>query len=177
MMNAASSHVTGSTIYNLGEVSPGETFCNVILIAPVGSGNLTIGYNKIPGDNHQLPPGMNDSVTVPVHLKVTNPANKTVLEEDIVTPGTFQMEFSARGEYKVYLTNNGNQRTSIPIGTTFEMGNPQNREADKYLLALFLTVTGVVCISAGVIIGLISKRFTKKTKPKSIEKQAWSSTS
>ena len=175
MMNAASSHVTGIIIYNSGEVNPGETFCNVILIGPVGSGNLTIGYNKLPGGSHQLPPGVNDSVTVPIHLKVTNPANQTVLEKDIVTPGTFQMEFSTRGEYKVYLTNNGNQRTPIPVGTTFEMGNPQNREADKYTLAVLLTITGVICISAAMVISLLSKRFWKRANSKSVEKQTWSS--
>jgi hypothetical protein len=111
---------------------------------------------------------MNDSVTVPVHLKVTDPANRTLLEQDMVTPGTFPIEFKTRGEYRVYLTNNGNEKSPIPIGTTFELGNPQNREADKYLLAIVLTMSGAVFIAAGLTMKFASKKL-KNTNSKSKE--------
>jgi hypothetical protein len=170
-VNAASSHVTGNSTYNQGEVSPGETSCNVIIIGPVGSGNLTVGYHQIPGSHGTLPPEMNASVSVPVHLKVTDPANHTLLEQDTVTPGMFPIDFTTRGEYKVYLTNNGNERNAIPIGTTFEMDNPQNREADKYLLSVVLTAGGAVCIAIGLILNFISRRFGKSVISKSTENQ------
>ena len=170
-MNAASSHVIGSSIYASGEVSPGETSCNVLLMAPVGQGNLTIGYNKSPGSRQQLPSWMNESVTAPIHLKVTDPANQTLLEQDIVTPGTFPIEFKTRGQYNVYITNNGKMAITIPIGTTFEMGNPQNREADKYLLSLLLIAAGAVCTVVGLTVNLVSKRLVNKASSKSSKKQ------
>jgi hypothetical protein len=171
LVNAASSHVTGASIYNQGEVSPGETSCNVIIIGPVGSGNLTVGYRQVPGSHGTLPPGMNASVSVPVHLKVTDPANHTSLEQDTVTPGMFPIEFTTRGEYNVYLTNNGNERYALPIGTTFEMDNPQNREADKYLLSVVLTAGGPVCIAIGLILNFTSRRFVKSVISKNTENQ------
>ncbi len=168
-MNAASSHVTGSSIYNLGAISPNETFCNIILTAPVGSGNLTVGYFSQPGSNRQMPPGMNATVTVPIHLKVTDPAERTLLEQDVVTPCILPIEFETRGEYRVYLTNNGNEKVSIPIGTEFEMGNSQNREADKYLLASVLTAAGAFFLAASVTTNFLLKRLRKGTNSKSNE--------
>ena len=158
MLNAASSHAIGSSIYNQGEVNPGETSCNVLFMAPLGAGNLTVGYNKDPASSQQLPTWMNESVVVPVHLKVTNPANQTLIEQDIVTPATFPIKFDTRGEYRVYLTNNGQERSPLPVGTTFELNNPQNREADKYQLSLFLIAAGTVCIVAGLALNFVSKR-------------------
>jgi hypothetical protein len=175
-MNAASSHVTGSSVFASREVSPNETVCYALLMAPVGSGNLTVGSNNLPSTTHQqLPFWLNESVVLPVHLKVTDPTNRILIEQDIITPYTCPIEFSARGEYRVYLTNNGNESTSIPIGTAFEMHNSQNREADKYLLALLLTGAGVVCLAIGLIAGLLAQSFSKNSISANKEKQHWRS--
>jgi hypothetical protein len=169
MLNAASSHVIGSSITAQGTVNPGETSCNVLFMAPVGHGNFTVGYNKDPDRNWtQLPPGMNATVVLPVHLRITDPTGQTLLEQDIVTPASFPINFDTRGEYKVYLTNNGSEQSAIPIGTKFELNNPQNREADKYSLSLSLIAVGAVCTIAGLALNLVSKKLGK-THSKSVK--------
>jgi hypothetical protein len=158
MINAASSHVAASSIASYFTVNPEETSCYVLFMAPVGHGNFTVGYNKDPDFTRQnLPPGIPENVTLPVHLKVTDPAGQTRLEKDIVTPASFPLNFDMRGEYKVYLTNNGNESSAIPIGAKFEMNNPQNREADKYLLSCSLIAVGTICVAVGLTLTLVSK--------------------
>ena len=158
MLNAASSHVTGSATVSQITLNPEETSGYVLFMAPVGRGNFTVGYNKDPDWTRQnLPPGIPETVVLHVHLKVTDPAGQTLLEQDIVTPAIFPVNFDTRGEYKVYLTNNGNESSSMPIGIKFEMNNPQNREADKYLLSWMLIAVGAVCIAVGLTLNLVSK--------------------
>jgi hypothetical protein len=158
MLNAASSHVARSSIASYWTVNPDETSCYVLFMAPVGHGNLTVGYNKDPDWTRQnLPPEIPETVVLPVHLKVTDPAGQTLLEQDIVTPAIFPLDFDTRGEYKVYLTNNSNESSSIPIGTKFVMNNPQNREADKYLLSCTLIAVGAVVVAVGLTLNLVSK--------------------
>ncbi len=162
MLNAASSHVTGSAIASKGTLNPEETSGYVLFMAPIGHGNFTVGYNKDPNRNWtQLPPGIPETVVLPVHLKITDPTGQVLLEQDIVTPAIFPLNFDTRGEYNVYLTNNGNESSSMPIGTQFEMNNPQNREADKYLLASSLIAIGAVITLAGLTVNLVSKRLSK----------------
>jgi hypothetical protein len=157
MINAASPHVSLLTNSVDGEVDQGETYCKVLFMAPVGKGNLTVGYNIPPGRNSTLSLFLPDYVVLPVHLKVIDPAGRTLLEQDIVTPAIFPINFDTRGEYKVYLTNNGPERSGIGIGTMFESNNPQNREADKYLLSWMLIAVGAVCIAVGLTLNLVSK--------------------
>ncbi len=158
MLNAASSHVSGSAIASTITLKPEETSGYVLFMAPVGHGNFTVGYNKDPNRNWtQLPPGIPETVVLPVHLKITDPTGQTLLEQDIVTPAIFPLNFDARGEYRVYITNNGNESSSMPIGTQFEMNNPQNREADKYLLSCTLIAIGGVCIAVGLTLNLVTK--------------------
>ncbi|MFA5572944.1 MAG: hypothetical protein WDA42_07530 [Candidatus Bathyarchaeia archaeon] len=146
----------GYNIYNSGEVDVSETFCNVILIAPVGSGNITLGIFRAP--DTEAPPGFTDTVTLPVHVKVLDPANQTILEQDTITPSYLPIDFRLRGEYKVYLTNNGEERSAIPIGLQFEEGSRQNIEADKHLLAITLTLLGITLLVIGLLIKSPLKR-------------------
>jgi hypothetical protein len=157
MINAASSHV--SLISNAvdGEIDPGETSCKVLFMAPVGKGNLTVGYNIPPGRSSALSQFLPEYVVLPVNLKVIDPAGQTLLEKDIITPAISQINFDTRGEYKVYLTNNGSERSGIGIGTMFESNNPQNREADKYLLSCTLIAVGAVVVAVGLTLNLVSK--------------------
>ena len=163
-MNASSEHVPRAATYNFGEVQVNQTYSYVMMIAPVGPGNLTVGYFSIPGVVRPAgagspPPGLfPESVTLPVHVKAVDPVNNILVEKDIVTPGSFTVDFKIRGNYYVYLTNHGNETSPIPIGVTFEEGNLQNREADKYLLGIILTGAGVVFICTRLVIQLVSKQ-------------------
>lgn len=98
-----------------------------------------------------------DYVVLPVHLKVVDPAGQTLLEQDIVTPAIFPINFDTRGEYKIYLTNNGSERSGIGIGLMFQSNNPQNREADKYLLSCTLIAVGAVVVAVGLTLNLVIK--------------------
>jgi hypothetical protein len=158
MLNAASSHVAGSVIASTITLNPEETSGYALFMAPVGHGNFTVGYNKDPNRNWtQLPPGIPETVVLPVHLKITNPTGQTLLEQDIVTPAIFPLNFDARGDYKVYITNHGDESSSMPIGTQFEMNNPQNREADKYALSLMLIAVGACAVAVGLTLNLVTK--------------------
>ncbi len=158
MLNAASSHVTRSAIVSQITVNPEETSGYVLFIAPVGHGNFTVGYNRDPDWVRQnLPPGIPETVVLPVHLKITGPTGQTLLEKDTVTPAIFPLNFDARGEYRVYITNNGNESSSMPIGIKFEQNNPQNREADKYLMSWMLIAVGAVVVAVGLTLNLVTK--------------------
>jgi len=157
LLNASSEHVPLNVIFGRGEVSVNETGGYVMFMAPVGVGNLTVGFLRYPGSFHPAPPGFEDSVVLPVHMKVDDPTNRTIVEQDIVTPYSFEVDFKARGFYKVYLTNKGTETTTIPVGLRFEPNNPQNREADKYLLSILLAALGAILVSAGVVINFVSK--------------------
>ncbi len=157
MLNAASSHVILAHNSVNGEVDPGETSCKVLFMAPVSQGNLTIGYNIPPGRSSTLSEFLPDYVVLPVHLKVVDPAGQTLLEQDIVTPAIFPINFDTRGEYKIYLTNNGSERSGIGIGLMFQSNNPQNREADKYLLSCTLIAVGAVVVAVGLTLNLVIK--------------------
>jgi len=169
-MNASSEHVPQNDIYSLGDVNVKETYCYIISIAPVGPGNITIGFFRYTSTLLSVdapPPGLfADYVILPIHVEIKDPANQTLVNKDIVTPCSFAVDFKTRGDYKVYLTNDGNKSSSIPIGVQFEEGNPQNREADKYLLAEILTASGaaltIISISMAVHFKRIPKIFTKQ---------------
>ncbi len=158
MLNAASSHVTRSATVSQITVNPEETSGYVLFMAPVGHGNFTVGYNRDPDWTRQnLPPGIPETVVLPVHLKITDPTGQTLLEKDTVTPAIFPFNFDTRGEYRVYITNNGNESSSMPIGIKFEQNNPQNREADKYLMSWMLIAVGAVVVAVGLTLNLVSK--------------------
>ena len=155
LMNASSSHVPREKIHCYGSVGVNETQCYIILAAPVGVGNITIGFYRSRGS--VAPPGFDDVVILPVHMKVDDPANQTLAEQDIVTPYSFEVVFKTRGSYKVYVTNKGTEESSIPVGVRFE-GGPQNREKDKLLVSIALTALGAVLISTDMIMRLFSRR-------------------
>jgi len=175
-MNASSEHVPQSAIWGYGEVDVGETKCYILMTAPVGVGNITVGYSRAPNSNTPTgddspPPGLfPDSYVLPVHFEVKDPVNQTIVEEDLVTPGSFEVNFKARGKYTVYITSHGNETSPMPIGVRFEEGNPENREADKYLLSIILTASGATLIVIGLVMRVISNRVNNKNS-KSSEKE------
>lgn len=161
LVNAWTEHLPTEKIYTRGGIAVNETGGYVILIAPVGVGNLTVGFFRSPGSPG--PPGFDDVIVLPIHIKIENPDNQTLIEQDIITPHSFEMDFNRRGHYKVHITNNGTEDSSIPIGLRFEDGNPQNREADKFLLGIILMVLGVIFMTADPFIKF-SKRYLYKTE-------------
>ena len=158
LMNASSSHVSGINSVSYDIMGENETQYYVILTAPVGVANLTIGLQ--PTFDASLPAGFGryNLVEIPVHLKVYDPANQTLAEQDIVTPYSFDVNFKARGSYKVYVTNKGTENSTIPVSVIFERNNPQNREADKFLLSIALTAIGTILIPTSMIMKLVLKR-------------------
>ena len=172
LMNASSPHVTLHANFGVGEVDPNENICYIIHIAPVGPGNITIGESAAdfdrPGRNssNAMPPGMsNQSHGVPVQVKVLNPENQIIVEEDVITPSSHPVIFNTRGQYTVYITNNGNESKPVSVGYRFE-GTFENKEADKYALAITLTAVGAVAICAGVILQLTQKLPSKQLSVK-----------
>ena len=164
LLNVSSVHIPRNAIYNSGDVSVNETYCYVISIAPVGHGNITVGFFRALGSAapENAPSGLfKDFVTLPVQIEVKDTENKTLINNDIVTPGSFPVDFKTRGEYKVYLTNEGNESSPIPIGVQFEEGNLQNREADKYILAETLTLSGATVTIIGITLELLIKQRQK----------------
>jgi hypothetical protein len=141
-----------------------ETKSYILMTAPVGVGNITVGYSRAPNSNTPTgdgapPAGLfPDSYVLPIHFEVKDPANQTLVEEDLVTPGSFEVDFKTRGKYMVYITNHGNKTSPMPIGVSFEEGKPENREADKYLLSITLTIAGAALLVTGVVMKLVSKQ-------------------
>ena len=164
LMNAWSEHVAGNIIYGAVKVNVTETNGYVMYMPPVGVGNLTVGFHRYPESTYPSPPGFVDNVVVPVHMKVDDPANQTIFEQDLVTPQSFEVTFTTRGLYTVYLTNNGNETVHIPIGLRFKQGNPANREADKYLLSILLIALGAVIVVVGFVLNFFKVQKTKPTR-------------
>ncbi|MEM2081121.1 MAG: hypothetical protein QW744_02485 [Candidatus Bathyarchaeia archaeon] len=159
LLNSWSSHVPNYASYSSGDVEANGTLSYSILIAPVGVGNITVGYHQQPGSGIPLPPGMNESVVLPVHIVIKNPANQTLIKEDVVTPCSFQIDFNERGEYTVHITNKGVGASPIPIGLIFlETSGNSNREADKFNLSIILLIFGLALVCIGLIAKVIRKQ-------------------
>ena len=152
LMNASSSHVSGHLSVSYDHLDEGESQSYAILTAPVGPANMCIGLHPQKPWQSDMPPGFHqyDLTDVPVHVKFTDPNNNTIAEKDVITPYCFDVKFNQRGAYTVYVTNNGNATTSMPLGVIFDFHNPDNKEADKYLLSIILTALGALLVTVGI---------------------------
>jgi hypothetical protein len=162
----------------LAFVEPGETFSYGLFMAPVGLGNLVVEGDRLvaPEPSSNVTGGgpvrVDEPPTrvvfeVPVHLVVVSPSNVTLVDTEFVTPHTVQLNFDERGEYIVHVTNMGNESYPIPVSLKFP-GDVVNREADKFLVSVILTVSGVVlfCLGLGISLFLKHKKILKTTKNK-----------
>jgi len=170
LLNAWSEHVPHNVIFGDVGLNVTETDGYVLFLPPVGNGNLTVGFHRYPDTSAPSPPGFGNDVVASVHMKVDDPTNRTIIEEDIVTPHSFEVDFTSRGLYTVYITNNGNETAWIPIGLRFTPYNPQNREADKYILSITLIVLGGVIVVAGLVMNFFGTRKTAKQYSKVLPK-------
>lgn len=160
LLNSWSSHVPNYATYGHGEAQVNKTLTYNVFIAPVGIGNITVGYNKDPTYSFILPPGMNETVVLPIHLLVQSPTNETLLEMDTTTPCSHQIDFNLRGEYTVYLTNKGTKPMSIPIGLVFlETKGNSNRESDKYSISIILAIFGVTLVCIDLLTNFLKKGY------------------
>ena len=156
LLNASSSHMSGRHTVSYDIMDENETQRYAILTAPVGVANLTIGLQQSFATS--LPEGFGsyNLVGIPVHMQVYDPNNQTLAEQDIITPYSLEVVFKTRGSYKVYVTNKGTEKSTIPVTVEFEPRNPQNIEADKFLLSIVLTALGAAIVSAAIVIKFVS---------------------
>lgn len=156
LLNASSSHMAGRHTVSYDIMDENETQYYAILTAPVGVANLTIGLQQT--FDESLPEGFGsyNLVGIPVHMQVYDPNNQTLADQDIITPYTLEIVFKTRGSYKVYVTNKGTEKSTIPVTVEFEPRNPQNIEADKFLFSIVLTALGAVIVSVAIVIKFVS---------------------
>lgn len=164
IFNSSSSHVSGIKTRSFGALDENQAQTYLVMMASVGPANLGIGLQTSRPEG--LPEGLSDSdySDVIVHVKFVDPNNKTIIEENIVTPYTFDVNFKTRGIYTVYVTNKGAEKTNMPLSIIFDLHNPQNKDADKFLLSIVLTVVGAILVVVGVIMNLIMKHTQRKSE-------------
>ncbi|MDR2699377.1 MAG: hypothetical protein LBC12_00910 [Nitrososphaerota archaeon] len=166
MFNFWTAALPRSSIAAFGLINSSETYGYSIFMAPVGLGNLLVGYMRAPSGSISMAP-LPDDVVLPVHLVIVDPSNVTLVNADVITPYSVQIDFDKRGEYVVYVTNQDDKSSAIPIGVEFiEEDGVTHREADKFLVGTILTVSGVVLSFLGLGISLIAKH--KKTDVKTV---------
>jgi hypothetical protein len=155
-------------------VGPDETFVHGLFMAPVGLGNIVVEE-----DVSMFDPEVGDLVdgkfAIPVHLVVVSPSDIVLFDETIVTPYTVQVNFNERGEYVVYITNMADESYSIPFSLKFpQNGDVVNREADKFLVGIILTASGVLlfCLGLSLSVLLKHKKLAKTVTPSAINIQS-----
>lgn len=161
LTHASASHVSGYNTYSY-PLKQNETRSYFILIAPVGPAQIVIGGAERPSISR--PEGFGFSVVsnVSVHVKITDPQNKTLIEQDAITPYPLDFEFEERGSYTVSITNKDPEETSMPITVIFDSNNPQNKETDKFQLSLILIALGAVVFLAGLVVNFALKHRKKQ---------------
>ncbi|MDR0460860.1 MAG: hypothetical protein LBH62_05435 [Nitrososphaerota archaeon] len=160
----------------MGMVESGATFAYGLFMAPVGLGNIVVEGDTVvapepseedianwSGEGPMLVTGDVIHVTynTSVRLVVVSPSNVTLVDEQGATPYSVSVDFVERGEYVLYVTNLGNETVPIPVSVKFppDVGVVY-READKFLVSIILTVSGVALFC----IGLTTTLLTKHTK-------------
>ncbi|MCL2173290.1 MAG: hypothetical protein FWB84_06615 [Candidatus Bathyarchaeota archaeon] len=154
-------------------VDPGVTFAYGLFVAPVGLGNVVVESDTmvpgVPTAEELANPNADGSISVAapatpeeyeayVRLVVVSPSNVTLVDKQEATPFSVPIDFTERGEYVLYVTNLGNATVPIPVSVKF----PPNagvvyREADKFLVSILLTTSGVAFLCIGLVTTLITK--------------------
>jgi hypothetical protein len=156
----------------LDPVKSGQTFAYGLFMAPVGLGNITFD-----GEVMKVIPGSSGpilvNVAVPMHVVVVSPSGVVLVNTEAVTPCSFKVDFAERGEYVVNVTNKSHEDNPIPVAVEFPKDTGVvYREADKFLVSVILTVSGVVlfCLGLGMSLFLKHKDGAKKPPLKAFEK-------
>lgn len=155
--HASASHISGYNTYSHLSLKQNETRSYVILVAPVGPAQIVVGGAEYPYSSR--PEGSSSYVVsgVSVHVKITDPQNNTVVEQDAISPVPIDFEFKERGSYTVSITNKDPEETSMPITVIFEFIDPQNKETDKFQVSLILIALGAVVFLGGLVVNFALK--------------------
>jgi hypothetical protein len=95
---------------------------------------------------------------VPLRLVVISPSNVTLVDMETFTPVSVPINFDERGEYIVRATNLADEPAPLPVDIEFPRdGNVVYREADKFLVSIILTVTGMLFLCVSLCVSLILK--------------------
>lgn len=145
----------------LDSVESGGTVAYGLFMAPVGLGNIVFD-----GEVLKVIPGSSGpvfvDVVVPMHVVVVSPSGVVLVDAEAVTPCSFEVDFAERGEYVVYVTNMSDEEYSIPVAVEFPKdASVVYREADKFLVSVILTVSGVVLFCLGLGMSLLLKHKKK----------------
>jgi uncharacterized membrane protein len=145
----------------LDSVESGGTVAYGLFMAPVGLGNIVFDGEVLKVIHGSSGPVFVD-VVVPMHVVVVSPSGVVLVDTETVTPCSFKVDFAERGEYVVYVTNLSEEENSIPVAVEF----PQDtgvvyREADKFLVSIILTISGVAFFCLGLSTTLITKQKNK----------------
>jgi hypothetical protein len=129
-------------------------------MAPVGLGNLVVGGETVIREPSIETTGPTKiTYVIPIHLVVVGPSNITLIDEEVVTPYTVQINFDKRGEYIIQATNRGEESVPIPVALNFPRdGDVVNRETDKFFVGTILTISGIVFFCLNLSTSLFVKR-------------------
>jgi hypothetical protein len=177
LLNFWTASLPWSSKMGTGFIEPGETRSYGLFMPPVGLGNLVVesdtlvpptpppNATAVNGAIHVDGSPIRVEFDVPVHLVVVSPSNVTLVDVEVVTPHTVQLNFEERGEYIVHGTNLGNESYPISVALKFSRdGDVVNREADKFLVSLVLTVSGFVLFCLGLSTSLLLKHKRNNAK-------------
>ncbi|MDR2202916.1 MAG: hypothetical protein LBE76_01145 [Nitrososphaerota archaeon] len=157
LFSVLSTHVGYSYKATIGRVEPGDTFAYGLFLAPVGVGNISLdGETVVMGPEMD---GPEDATFVTfVRLVVVSPSGETLVDMEGIVPFSVSVDFTERGEYVVYVTNLGDETVPIPVAAEFPRDNGVvNREADKFLVSIILTVSGTAILCIGLSATLLIK--------------------
>ncbi|NLE06138.1 MAG: hypothetical protein GX638_15230 [Crenarchaeota archaeon] len=169
---ASSTHAPQMNKLGGAYVEPGDTFSYGLFLSPFGLGNLVVESDMLfaptpepnatrdaDGGTFVDKPVIRQEYVVPVHLVVINPSNLTIVDTDLITPHTVQIDFNQRGKYIVHLTNLDNQSYPMSISLKFPKDSGiENIPADRVLFSSILTTCGVIVFCIGLSSTLIMKR-------------------
>jgi len=129
-----------------GSLKPKDTQLYIILAPPAGDANVTVGegeLEKVEG--------------IQILTKVVSPNGETLAELNLTTPYSFTLHLDQRGAYNVYLTNQGNNESSIPLTIEFH-GGIGNIERDKFLVNEILLMAGAAFFLLGILLRKVIRK-------------------
>lgn len=132
-----------------GTLMPNETSCVIILAAPLGRANLTIGE-----DRSEIVKG------IQLHTKMVSPNGEVLMEVNLTTPYSFTANLDQRGAYRVYLTNQGDKESEVPLMIDF-YGGFANIEGDRLFINEVLLSAGVAFVLIGMLSRIVRKRLAR----------------
>jgi hypothetical protein len=96
---------------------------------------------------------------------VVSPSGVVLVDAEAVTPCSFKVNFVERGEYVVNVTNLSEEDNPIPVAVEYPKDTGAvYREADKFLVSVILTVSGMALFCLGLITSLFLRKRQSNAK-------------